>query len=493
MRQTCINCECIELPVRETMRCCLQHRPTSKWHSCTFAAASALYLKLDSLPRKSSPMRLCLAFLLFFTLSLALCGAAPTHAQASTTTTASQQASQNHAAYTLPPDKLKIAIEYTRKRTFLGFAETGWQILQLVLFLALGIAAWMRRVAIRASCNWWTQGYAFFFFFLIITSLLSLPLEMYGHHVSVAYGQSVQHWASWFRDQGKAFVLTYLLGGMLFMLLFLVIRRSPKRWWFWFWIPTMIFVVFGIFLTPIFIDPLFNHFEPLQRSDPALVARLEQVVARGGIAIPPDRMFLMKASEKVTGLNAYVTGIGASKRVVVWDTSIAKATPDEISFIFGHEMGHYVLNHIYKGIAFAAVLLLAGFWIGYVSVQALLKRFGTKWGIPDQNDWAAFVVIMLVLSVLSFLSEPISNGFSRSQEHAADVYGQEAIHGIVADPQTTAQQAFQVLGEQSLVDPNPNQFVEFWTFSHPSISSRAAFAAAYDPWSPGQHPKYFNK
>ena len=438
-------------------------------------------------------MKLRQLFFLFLTSVLALSGANPASAQASKQTDAKQSATKSSNAYTLPPDKLKTAIEYTRKRTVLGFVETGWQILQLVLLLAFGIAARMRRLAARLHRNWWTQGYAFWFLFLLATTLLSLPLAMYGHHVSVAYGQSVQHWASWLGDQAKSFMLTFLIGSMLFVLLFLVIGRSPRRWWFWFWIPTMLFVVFGVFLTPIFIDPLFNHFEPLQQSDPELVARLEQVVARGGITIPSDRMFLMKASEKVTGLNAYVTGIGASKRVVVWDTSIAKATPDEISFIFGHEMGHYVLNHIYKGIAFAAVLLLAGFWVGYHLVQLLLMRFGARWGIPDQSDWAAFVVFMLVLSVLSFVSEPISNGFSRSQEHAADVYGQEAIHGIVADPQSTAMQAFQVLGEESLVDPRPNPFVEFWTFSHPSISSRAAFAAEYNPWAPGLKPKYFRK
>jgi STE24 endopeptidase len=103
------------------------------------------------------------------------------------------------------------------------------------------------------------------------------------------------------------------------------------------------------------------------------------------------------------------------------------------------------------------------------------------------------VVFMLVLSVLSFFSEPIVNGFSRMHEHEADVYGQEAIHGIVADPQATAQQSFQLLGEMSLTDPNPSPFVEFWTFGHPSVSSRAAFAAAYNPWAPGEHPRYFTK
>ena len=439
-----------------------------------------------------------LRFTLLAVLAFSVLGSHSSLAQSETAAASQQRAeqqqtAQGHAVYTLSPEKLKVAIEYTRKRTNLGFIDTGWGILQLVLLLALGAAAWMRKVAVNASGNRWAQGFTFFFLFSAITFLLSLPLDMYGHHVSLAYGQSVQHWGSWFGDKAKEFALSYAVGGLLVMLLFFVIRKSPKRWWFWFWIPAMLAAVFGIFITPIFIDPLFNHFEPLSKSDPALVARLEQVVARGGIEIPPDRMYLMKASEKYTGLNAYVTGIGASKRVVVWDTSIAKATPDEISFIFGHEMGHYVLNHIYKGLAFAAVVLLVLFWLGYHCVQWLLKRFGASWGVPGQYDWGAFVVIMLVLSVLSFVSEPITNGFSRWEEHAADVYGQEAIHGIVADPQATARQAFQVLGEESLDDPTPRPLVEFWTFNHPSIASRLAFAAAYDPWAPGKQPVYFSK
>jgi len=438
-------------------------------------------------------MRLFVMLLFLVSACLALYEMPGSYAQTRTDVAARQQASTARAAYTLPPEKLKLAVAVTRQRILLSFAEPGWQIVQLVLLLVFGGAAWMRRCALRAGRNRWAQGYTFFFLFLGVTSLLSLPLEMYGHHVSLVYGQSVQSWGSWFADEAKTFLLTYLVGGLLVMLLFFVIGRSPKRWWFWFWIPTMVAVVFGVFLEPIFIDPLYYKFEPLQHSDPALVERLERVVARGGISIPPDRMFLMKASEKVTGLNAYVSGIGASKRVVVWDTTVAKATPDEISAIFGHEMGHYVLNHIYKGIAFAGVLLLVLFWIGYHLLQWLLRRFGAQWGIKGQNDWAAFVVLMLVFSVLSFLSDPIVNGISRYEEHAADVYGQEAAHGILADPQTTGVRTFQLLGEESLVDPTPHPFAEFWFFSHPSIASRVAFAAAYDPWVPGQKPRYFSK
>jgi len=436
----------------------------------------------------------------FFILAAFVCGiCAPFVSQAQQLQPVSSEAEnrpayvRGGAAYTLPPDKLKRAIELNRRRTAIEFADTGWTILQMVLLLSLGVAVRMRRVAVAVSRNRWVQGLVFYFLFLAITSLLSLPLYIYAHHVSLAYGQSVQQWGSWLADRGKGFLLTYVVGALLVMTLYFCIRRSPRRWWFWFWIPSIAAVVFGVFVSPILIDPLFNDFEPLQRSNPALVARLEEVVARGGIRIPPDRMFLMKASAKVTGLNAYVTGIGVSKRVVVWDTSIAKATPDEISYIFGHETGHYVLNHIYKGIAFAAVGMLLAFFVGYHSVRWLIRRFGPSWGIAEQDDWAALVVIMLVFSVLSFLAEPIANGFSRAQEHAADVFGQEAIHGIVADPQATAEHSFQVLGEESLDDPTPHPLVEFWTYSHPSTADRAAFAAAYDPWAPGRQPRYFKK
>ena len=439
--------------------------------------------------------RLFLSLILWGSLAmLAPCLSGPeASAQTPTEAAAQQKASENKPAYTLPPEKLARAIAYARKSAILDFVYTGWGILQLFLLLQLGIAARMRDTAVRLSPNRWAQGFTFVLQLLLLTSLLNLPLEIYGHNLTLQYGQSIQPWGSWLGDHAKSFGLEFVIGGLLVILLFWVIRKSPTRWWFWFWIPILAAVVFGVFVAPIFIDPLFNKFEPLQASNPVLVQQLEKIVARGGITIPPDRMFLMKASAKYTGLNAYVTGLGASKRVVVWDTTVAKATPEDIQFIFAHEMGHYVLNHIYQGLAFTALVLLVSFWLGYHGMQALLARYGAAWRIPGQRDWAALVVLLLVVSVISFFSDPITNAFSRGLEHDADVYGQEAIHGIVSDPQAVAQRSFQVLGETSLDDPNPNKFVEFWTYNHPSISHRAAFSAAYNPWAPGSKPKYFNK
>jgi STE24 endopeptidase len=432
-----------------------------------------------------SALFLLVALLALMTSPVRGQGTTPTEAQAL------RVAAHDRTAYTLPPEKLKQAQELFRARTTLYFLSEGWGILQLILLLLLGVPARMRDAVERLTANRWGQCFAFVFLFLLAITLLNAPIRLYAHHVGVAFGLSVQGWGSWAWDQAKSFLLSWLVGGLLVMVLFWVIRWSPRHWWFWFWIPTMGAVLFGVFLSPILVDPLFNKFEPLQQRDPALVAQLERVVARSGVSVPPERMFFMQASQKVTSLNAYVTGFGPSKRLVLWDTTIAASTPDELAGVFGHELGHYALHHVVLGVLISALLLPVGFFLGQRMTQWLLDRFGARWGIRSQSDWACLAVLVLVLNVLSFLSEPIGNGFSRSMEHAADVYGQEAIHGIVADPQTTVRQGFQRLGESSLDDPTPHPWVNLWTASHPSIANRAAFAAAYNPWTAGQHPKYF--
>jgi STE24 endopeptidase len=431
-----------------------------------------------------------LAFPILPVRAQSLAGLAPA---TPTEDSAEQAAARNPAAYTLPPDKLRKAVALNLIDETLTLSSTVWTLLQLILILALGIAARMRDIAIHLATNRWAQGFTFVFLLLLLTGLLDLPLAIYAHHIGLTYGLSVQGWASWLGDKGKMFGLEWLIGSLLTIFLFRRIRKSPTRWWFRYWIVAVIFVIAGVFITPYVIDPLFNKFEPLAQSDPALVIQLERVVARTGIAIPPERMFLMRASAKYTGLNAYVTGFGASKRIVVWDTTIARATPDEIALIFAHELGHYALGHVVTGVVLSCVAMLPLFWLGYHGVRLLLRRYGETWRIPSQQDWAALVVLLLVLSALSTLSEPIANTFSRLIEHNADVYGQEAVHGIVADPQAVGREAFQVLGEQSLDDPTPHPFFELLFGTHPPIRLRAAFAEAYDPWADGERPKYFVK
>ena len=403
-------------------------------------------------------------------------------------------ARNDHTAYTLPAGELVKAKALTRTRHLVYWADTVWSLAALWLLLELRIAARMDASAMRASRRRWVQGLLFVVQFNLWMTLLLLPVALFAQRTERSYGLSVQSWSSWLGDEGKSFALETGLGWVGVLILFWLIRRFPRSWWAWSAAAVMGLSVLGVFLTPYVIDPLFNRFEPLAKSDPALVEQLERVVAKGkGIQIPPERMFLMKASDKVTTLNAYVTGFGASKRVVVWDTSVAKGTPDEIVFIFGHEMGHYVLGHIVRSLLFSFVLILVGFWAGFHLFQWLLRRFGARWGMARQDDWSALAAMVLVLSALGFAVSPVVSAYSRSNEHAADVYGQEVVHGIVRDPQVTGREAFQVLGESSLDDPTPAPFYEWWVDSHPPIWLRAAFAARYDPWAAGEAPKYFNK
>ncbi len=400
-------------------------------------------------------------------------------------------ANGNIPSYRLSTESLCKGVLLQRsweRRHFLGEA---WDILQLLLLLGLGAIGRFQRSVTSRFRNRWLQGFSFVFLFQMATTLLSLPLEIYAQWLRRAYGLSVQGWSSWTWDQTKTFLLGWCIGGLLVMLLFLLIRKMPRNWWFGFWLVSIPLALLGVFATPYIIDPLFGKFEPLAQSQPQLVQRLVQVAQRGHMDIPPERMFLKKASEKTTELNAYVTGFGASKRVVVWDTTIAKGTTDEILFIFGHESGHYVLHHIVRGFVITLASLILLLYIGFGFVQSCIRRFGPRWGIVSQTDWGTLAILILAFSLFTVVLEPVSSNLTRSQEHAADVYGQEAIHGIVANPQETARAAFQVLGESSYDMPNPSQLLEFWTYSHPSIGRRAAFAAHYDPWVPGMRPKYF--
>ena len=333
----------------------------------------------------------------------------------------------------------------------------------------------------------------FFAAFVFILFLANLPLDILGHHFSRAYGISVQSWAGWLGDQGKSLALSIAIGAPVLLLFNRIVRRWPRRYWLGAWVVTLPLMVLSVFVEPL-IEPLFDKYEPLSRHDPALVSKLEEVVARTGTNIPPDRMYLMKASLKTTGLNAYVTGIGATKRIVVWDTTAGRIPDDEIMFVFAHESGHYVLNHIPKMLAISAFGLFFIYWACAGFAAWLARRFGSRWGLREESPLAGragFVVLIFAVSLAAFLLQPASNAISRYFEHQADVYGQEAIHGLVPDPQKTAVAAFNALGEAWLEDPSPSPFIEFWLYNHPSVKTRANFAAHYDPWANGGRGEFF--
>lgn len=447
-------------------------------------------------------LMLCLALLLT-SLIPGLCAAQTANTQpaqvATIAPTAATAQPSSTQAYSLPPDKLAKAVTLSHIRIALDIAGSLWGLAILWLLLAThwaaGLAVWTERKLYHR----WLQGLLFFAIFLIVTTLISLPLDLISHTVSRQYGISVQGWGSWFGDQGKGLGLSLLLGTPVLLLFNWLVRVSPRRYWFWIWLTTLPLIVLAVFAAPL-LDPIFNKFEPLTKSHPALVTKLETVVARTGTNIAPNRMFLVKASAKSTGINAYVTGIGTTKRFVMWDTTTDHLPDDEVLFIFGHESGHYVLNHIPQELSGGAAGLFFVLWGSAALAGWLAHRFSTRWQLGGneigQNPLASrqgFVVLLFALSVVSLFLQPASNTFSRHFEHEADIYGQEAIHGIIADPQKTAVSAFNHMGEAWLEDPDPNAFVEFWEYNHPSVQTRANFAAHYNPWANGGHGKFFQK
>jgi Zn-dependent protease with chaperone function len=403
---------------------------------------------------------------------------------------AQQETSKNVEAYTLPPDLYAKAVKYSRAQYILYFVGFVWGVIVLLLILHWRLAPKYRDWAEAATKRRFFQAVIFTPILLLTIAVLELPTDIYGHWLSRSYGISVQNWSSWAGDWAKSEIISFVMGIILVWILYAVIHRSPRRWWLYFWLAALPILLFVTFLSPLVIDPMFNKFEPLQQTDPQLVTALEEVVHRAGMHIPPDRMFLMKASEKTKAVDAYVTGFGASKRVVVWDTTIQKMTVPETMFVFGHEMGHYVLGHIYKGMIFGAVLAFVLLFLGFRGMLWTLSRRSSRWGIRGTDDWASLPVLLLWVTILSFLASPVINTYSRHDEHQADQYGLEVTHGLIPDSSQVAARAFQILGEVDLADPNPNPFIKVWLFSHPPLAERVQFALTYDPWAHGKQPEF---
>ncbi len=418
-------------------------------------------------------------------------GSAPA-VQAAQPAQAAATAEQPKQAYSLPPEKLAKSIRLSHIRNLLNITSSLWDIIFLWLLLRLRVWAALEAWVLCVTGKKWVQGLLYFAAFIVITGVASLPFAIAGQYESRAYGISVQSWMSWWGDAGKSLAVSLAIGAPVLLLFHWIVKRWPRRYWLGAWIVSLPLMLLSIFISPLVIDPLFNKFEPLTAHHAALVDKLETVVSRTGIDIPPSRMFLMKASEKYNGLNAYVTGIGSSKRYVMWDTATDRLADDEVLFIFGHESGHYVLGHIPKMIAGTVVMLFFLFWCCALAVAWMVRRFGPRWGVAALEARAGFVVLLLAINIAGFVLQPLSNGISRYYEHQADVYGQEAMHGIVADPQRTAVSAFNHLGEAWLEDPNPSPLIEFWLYNHPSVQSRAQFALGYDPWANGGHGEFFS-
>ena len=375
-----------------------------------------------------------------------------------------------------PADSHRKAIRYSRARYRLFFASTAYGLAVLAAMIALRVAPALRDLAARAGAAPWLETALVALALFALLAIAGLPPAAWGHRLAVRYDQSIQSWTSWLRDWLKSELLTIAIATALVTILFATMRAAPARWWLVFWLISQPILLFLLFLQPLVIAPLFFDFRPLREAAPDLVGDMLRIVDRAAVAIPPERMFEMKASAKLKSVNAYVAGIGASKRVVVWDTTIAEMTQPQTLFIFGHELGHYVLGHIGRTLGMASAALLAAFFVGQRLLEWTIARHGAGWSIAAVSDPASLPVILFVSSAAGFLAMPLFNAYSRRLEHAADVYGLQITEGILDRPGVTAADAFRRLAEIDLADPAPPPFIRFWLYSHPPVGERIAFA-----------------
>jgi len=381
--------------------------------------------------------------------------------------------------YTLPPDRYQKARSMGLLRfwgTVVGFV---WGVGSLWLILRSKWSARCRDWAERVSRRRVVQAFVFTPLLVLTIQILGFPLAVLRNLIMVRYGFSVQGWGSWFWDWVKGDLVMVLLATIVVWVLYAVIRRSRRRWWLYFWLASLPIGLAVSFLQPLVIEPLFFKFEPLAQKAPALTASLQRMIQRTGQDIPPERMFWMGAADKLTFLNASVTGFGESKRIVIWDTTIERMTAPQIVFVVGHEMGHYVHRHIAKALALGAVLLFALFYLGYRIIYWLLGRKGAAWGIRGLDDWASLPALLLLMVVFLFCVTPGMNALIRHYERQADRYGLEVTHGVTPDAGQVCAQAFQAIGDSDLADPEPSSIMVFLNDDHPPIAERIQFCLTH--------------
>jgi STE24 endopeptidase len=440
------------------------------------------------------PLRLLVLLCLFSTALPAILAAQTNTVNsappASAADASSPAAPNTIVEYAPPPAEYARAKAYSNAKYYHTFLGAFYGFLVLLVILRWRVAPAYRNLAERASSNRFVQLIIFAPLVLLTITVIGIASDIWDESLERAYGLSVQSWAAWTRDWILNQVIMIIVATLLVGVFYFVVRRSPRRWWFYFWLASLPILLALFFLQPIVIDPMFFKFTPLASVQPVLLSEMQKVVHHGGMDIPPDRMFVMNASSKTTGSNAYVTGFGASKRLVIWDNTIANATLPQVLFVSGHEMGHYVLHHIPKEIAIDATILLFLLYLGYRLANGMLARWGTQWGIRDLQDLASLPLLLFVITLLAFLATPLFNGVSRHFEHEADRYGLEVIHGIVDNPNQIAAQYFEKSGEKNLADPDPSTFIKIWFFDHPTRPERVHFVATYNPWSKGEQPEY---
>lgn len=369
---------------------------------------------------------------------------------------------------------------YSRTRMALAFVTPIYAVVMALLVLFSGLAAKLRDIAHVMGRRLYVRVLIFLVMYMAVDFVLAFPLAWYhGYALEHQFGLSNQSFASWLGEQGKSLVVGVVFFGLvpIVWLAYQAIARWPRGWWLAVSLATLPLIVAGTLIQPLLVDPLFNTFTPLR--DQELRGRIVALAERAGI--PGRNVFEVDKSAQTKKYNAYVNGFGASQRIVLWDTMLRGMNEDEILFVMGHEMGHYKLGHIWKGIAASAALSFVLLFLVARLTGWAIRRWGDQWGFHSAADVASMPLLSAALTLVTFVAQPLTNGFTRTIEHEADVFAVE----LTRDNDAGAR-AFLKLGSQNRSDPEPAPFVKTFLYTHPPLVERIRFALEYRPWERGQ-------
>ena len=364
--------------------------------------------------------------------------------------------------------ELYLSDDYSKIRNFLFFVITPFEWLVYFLILFTGLS----RVFEKWVDTKWRvlKNAAYLFLLYLFTTIVFYPIDIYRYNLSKDYGISTQEFSSWMRDYVIDFWVNFGTTLLVVLVLYWLIQKSGKKWWFHAWLLTIPFAIFMMYLQPVVIDPLYNDFTPLQNKELE-----EKILALADEAdIPSEHVFEVNMSEKTNALNAYVTGIGDNSRIVLWDTTLNSLTDEEILFIMAHEMGHYVEKHIYIGIASYLLSILIGLWLISKIMPWMISKFGSVLKIDKVSDIRSLPLFFVLVSFLLFVSNPLSNYISRYQETRADEYAME----LTTDAEA-AVSTFQNLAKAGLSEVNPPWLVKIFRYTHPPMLERINTVAKF--------------
>ncbi len=380
------------------------------------------------------------------------------------------------------PAMSEKAIQYYKSGCVLWVVDTILGFLIPALFLFTGFSARIRNWAQRIGRKWFFIIAIYILIFTILNFLIYLPISYYEDFVRQhAYGLSNQTFAKWFTDALKGLTVSIVVGVLFLWIPYLLLKKSPKRWWLYTGILSIPFFSLAILIAPIWIDPLFNKFGPM--NDKALEAKILALADKAGIQ--GSRVYEVNKSVDTKTVNAYVTGFGNTKRIVLWDTILTKLKERELMTVMGHEMGHYVLGHVPKSIFFFSFVTIVLLYAAYRVAGGMIQKYRNLFGFNELSDVASLPLILLLINIFGFVITPGLFAFTRHQEHEADRFGLE-----ITKDNYAAANAFVRLQEENLSNPRPGLIMKLWRWTHPTLGERIDFCNDYRPWETGQPLKY---